>query len=61
MPLYAYRCKDCDCTKVEMRTIAEREDAPECDRCREKMELEIAPVVGIVKNPAVLRNGRMRA
>lgn len=61
MPLYSYHCGDCDCGKVEARTIAEREDAPKCDRCGQSMKFEIDPVVGIVKNPAVLKNGRMRA
>lgn len=61
MPMYSYRCEDCDCNKLAMRKIAEREDAPKCDRCGQPMQFEIAPVVGIVKNPAVLRNGRMRA
>lgn len=55
MPFYGYRCSDCDCTKLEMRTIAERNETPDCDRCKQPMDLEIAPVSGIVKNPAVAR------
>lgn len=61
MPLYSYTCEPCGCGKVEMRTIAEREQVPDCDRCRQSMKFVIDPVVGVVKNPAVLRNGRMRA
>jgi hypothetical protein len=39
-----------------MRTIAEREDGPSCDRCRQQMKLQISPVRGVVKNPAVPRS-----
>ncbi len=54
MPLYAYECASCGQAQSEMRTVAERERAPKCDRCkpRKTMTLVICPVRGIVKNPA---------
>lgn len=58
MPLYGYTCERCRATREEMRTIAEREDAPTCDRCRKPMKLVISPVTGIVKNPAVPRGSK---
>lgn len=58
MPLYEYFCAACDKWRVDMRTIAERQDGPTCDRCRKPMSLVISPVVGIVKNPAVPRRVR---
>jgi putative FmdB family regulatory protein len=54
MPLYSYECEHCGQAQNEMRTVAERERAPKCDRCspRKTMTLVICPVRGIVKNPA---------
>jgi DNA-directed RNA polymerase subunit RPC12/RpoP len=53
MPLYLYTCPKCEATRSDMRTIDERKDGPRCDRDGSKMVLTLAPVIGIVKNPAV--------
>ena len=54
MPLYSYECAGCHQKRNDMRTVAERNRAPKCDRCkpRKPMTLVICPVLGIVKNPA---------
>lgn len=52
MPLYEYECPTCGSTKVDMRTIAERNDAPNCFRCKKAMALILSAVQGFVKNPA---------
>lgn len=51
MPLYEYECK-CGAGKAEMRTVPERNEVPNCDRCLAPMALIVSPVAGIVKNPA---------
>lgn len=58
MPLYVFECAICNSQRSEMRTIEERNDGPECDRCRWPMILVISPVAGIVKNPAVPRRSK---
>lgn len=58
MPLYSYTCADCDRTRQEMRLIADREDVLPCESCGQPMKLEISPVAGIVKNPAVPRGSK---
>lgn len=55
MPAYQYACQKCDTTRLDMRCVAERHDAPLCDRCRAPMTLVVSPVFGVVKNPAVPR------
>lgn len=59
MPLYSYKCPKPKClgTHAELRTIEERHDGPLC-HCGTKMELQIDPVRGIVKNPAVPQGRR---
>lgn len=57
-PLYDYTCEGCSRSKQEMRLIAEREEAPDCDHCKSPMKLEVSPVRGFVKNPAVARSNR---
>lgn len=54
MPLYAYECAQCKQQRSDLRTVAERNDGPYCDRCKppQQMTLVISPVRGIVKNPA---------
>lgn len=58
MPLYSYRCKACGWQREDMRKVDERHDGPQCDRCRQLMRLEIDPVAGVVKNPAVPKGSR---
>lgn len=36
MPLYSYQCPVCDDIRDEFRSVAQRNDAPEC--CGEKMK-----------------------
>lgn len=55
MPLYDYECAQCDTSTQEMRKIDERHEAPECYVCKQSMKLMLAPVRGIVKDPAVPR------
>lgn len=55
MPLYDYNCEGCDRSKQGMRLIAEREDSPKCDFCGERMKLQVSPVRGFVRGPAVPR------
>lgn len=55
MPLYSYHCKPCDASRLDVRKIDERHNGPKCDRCRRKMVLQVSPVSGVVKNPAVPR------
>lgn len=54
MPLYTYLCKWCQQTRVDLRTIAERDKGPKCDRCKpaRKMKRQMDAVHGVVKNPA---------
>lgn len=55
MPLYVYKCDVCKAEAQDVRTIAERHDGPRCHRCGAVMVLQVSPVAGIVKNPAVPR------
>lgn len=41
MPIYAYKCAECDSAKDDLRSIAERHNGPEC--CGEPMKLQIVP------------------
>lgn len=54
MPVYSYECYSCGQSRIDIRTVAQRDDAPKCDRCTppKKMLLVLCPVLGIVKNPA---------
>jgi putative FmdB family regulatory protein len=55
MPLYAYECKDCDTSRLEMRRMDEREQKPlpTCYRCKLEMQFVISgPIFANVKNPA---------
>jgi putative FmdB family regulatory protein len=46
MPIYEYACEKCGVSRDEMRTIAERDDAPTCE-CGLKMERVLcAPAFG---------------
>ena len=58
MPLYTYKCEDCEKTRTDIRCIAERHDGPKCDFCGSPMKLAIDPVVGVVKNPAAPRGSK---
>lgn len=58
-PLFEYECPRCKNRKMDMRSIPERFDGPECYRgCGAKMKLLVSPVAGIVKNPAVPKRQR---
>ena len=43
MPLYTYRCDDCDSTQDAVRTIDNRDDCPECLSCGELTHKIITP------------------
>lgn len=59
MPLYVYKCETCGRLKEDIRLIEERHDGPKCEHCvLPKMVLQISPVRGFVKNPAVARSRR---
>lgn len=48
MPVYDYKCIECGASKDAFRSIADRENAPECD-CGGKMQKMITPTqVGLV-------------
>lgn len=55
MPLYSYKCPLCGWHKEDMRRIEERHDGPHCWHDGTQMELQLDPVRGSVKNPAVPR------
>lgn len=55
MPIYSYQCKKCGTERTNIRLMSEREDGPDCDRCRQQMKLILSPTPGYVKNPAVAR------
>lgn len=57
MPLYSYLCR-CGFQREDIRCVAERHDAPQCDRCKSLMTLQVDPVRGFVRNPAVPRSKR---
>lgn len=47
MPIYDYACAECGKTTTAYRSIANRNDGPECHG---KMEIRISPVRGYVEN-----------
>lgn len=57
MPLYAYKCPRCGAEKQDIRRVDERTRGPMCTRlyCRTEMQLQVSPVAGFVKDPAVPR------
>lgn len=62
MPLYTYKCSVCGYERTDLRTIDERGEGPFCygdvtnqDHEPTMMDLQITPVAGFVKNPAVRR------
>lgn len=59
-PLYDYECPGCWSRREDIRTVAERNDGPLCDRqdCRQQMKLILSPTPGIVKDPAVPRSSK---
>lgn len=52
MPLYTYECPKCRKQTEMFRPICDRHLRVPCD-CGAAMELQISPVLGVVKNPAV--------
>lgn len=58
MPIYEYKCPHCESQRTDIRSIAERDDGPRCDRDNVKMLRLLSPTPGIVKNPAVPRGNR---
>lgn len=61
VPYYVYECPTCGSQCSELRSIDERNDGPMCDYHRDsaiKMELQIQPVPGFVKAPAVPRSSK---
>lgn len=55
-PLYQYKCPNCGRQQEDIRCVADRQDAPQCHRCKQQTILLISPVAGVVKNPAVPRS-----
>jgi len=54
MPVYDYTCPKCKAETREIRCIAEHATGPLCYRCgKAKMEQQLGPTQGIVKDPAV--------
>lgn len=55
MPLYSYQCTKPKCPGgIEaMRTVEARYIAPDCQLCGSPMKLEVQPVYGVVRDPAV--------
>lgn len=54
-PFYTYRCPRCDAEREELRDMDDRnKDRPECTNhdVPVRMELELTPVPGFVRNPA---------
>lgn len=45
MPVYEYKCRFCSCTKNEIRSISERNEAPICEECETVMNRVISPSV----------------
>lgn len=37
MPIYEYQCKNCTVFQVETRSIAERDNLPDCPGCGQQM------------------------
>lgn len=57
-PTYDYKCTSpwCDCAAERQLPIDERvSGAPECPACGYRMSLQMAPVAGHVRDPAVPR------
>jgi putative FmdB family regulatory protein len=55
MPLYQYLCPKCHRQTEDIRCVADRQDAPRCYFCGGPTLLQISPVPGHVKDPAVPR------
>lgn len=61
MPLYHYQCPRCRAETSDLRKMDERDDGPICYRCAQaQMNLILCPVAGIVKNPAVPKQERVK-
>lgn len=51
MPLYTFKCQECDHVQDAMRSLSERENSPFCEECGSKtrqiiVPVQIAPVLG---------------
>lgn len=58
MPLYEYACISCRRKKTVMNSVEDRRrNAPTC-QCGSWMRIQISPVAGRVKNPAVPKRSR---
>ena len=55
--MYLYACSACGRLREDIRCIAQRADGPTCD-CGKQMDLQMTPVTGIVKNPAVPKESK---
>lgn len=52
--IYVYVCPACGMAEEQIRKVAERNiRRPHCFICDRSMALDIQPVAGVVKNPAV--------
>jgi hypothetical protein len=58
--IYVYACPTCNST-VEDRRPVERRNVrrPPCNACGRTMDLQLQPVRGVVKNPAVPKANRL--
>lgn len=55
--IYVYVCSKCKDRCEESRRVDLRSIGPKCQDCNVEMELEIQPVNGVVRNPAVPKRG----
>lgn len=59
MPLYAFRCPDCLIEVEDIRTVANRNDAPACPDCHVTMERQLSASTFHVKGFSAI-NGYSR-
>ncbi|WP_174510881.1 FmdB family zinc ribbon protein [Methylocella tundrae] len=59
MPLYAYKCQDCD---ADFELLVRTSDVPACPSCAsEKLQQQIARICVDIKYPAVAKSWRKAA
>jgi len=51
MPIYAYRCPDCNTTLEDFRFLSRRDELPECDKCGTPMLRDISAECRGIRSP----------